>query len=599
MPSIYLRSKNRGVDPGLKTKTQPALSVDAGLLKCNAFHFDEEGSLTKWKGFRNRLNGIEMNQVVEGFPLTLPVEFTGLFGYQKSDGFRHVYATGKIRVYKQVGASFVPLSLPGPQTGTADDFYGHFILNDAIYFGNGKDGVLKSDGTTGVFGISVAAPTFAGTASISGAGPLTGVYSYRTSFYSTLFDAESNLSPQSNDVVAAGSTLTLSGISVSLDPQVDKTRIYRTTTGGGVWLFIGEIDNGVTTFVDPNGDSALGIAGEEFAFGVAPKPFNMFKVWNGFVFAAKTGTSDLHYSGQNAPHAWHIDDMFQLDAGDGDSITAISDIAGNLVVFKNDSTWNVFGEDRFTFVAHRQASSIGATSHHGVVRLPSSEHLAFPSEEGFYVYNGSSHNYISKEIESVYRGISDANKRLIYGAVYKPLNVAIWLCRNGSGSKGDFFIIHDYIQNAWSTREVPNKGNILSVIEDDFNRDVVYMGGYDGFVREGDSGHMDDSLPIEASFTTRALPVGANTPTAKSFTTLFVYYKPQNGSTVHFFAAVDDENGTYHPIGDVDMSFASGVARLRFNLYGTRLFVKCTHSDATPCVIRGAELEYIEHSGRV
>jgi hypothetical protein len=604
MPSLPARTRNGGIRGGVQSKAQPTFTGESGLLQCQGFHFDEELSLTKWRGFRKRLNNIQMDQAVDS-PGTNPIAFTGLFGYKKS-GIPHTYAngvvigTGDTRTFKQAGnewhsirADNVPI--PGAETLLFDSF----VMNDVMYFGNGNDFVFKVDGTEETFNISLFPASFNPNPAPAGVGVLNGVYSYKYSNFSTRFNAESNLSAKSIDVTLVNQLVSLTGLPASTDPQVDKKRIYRTTTGGGVWLFLAEIPNATTVFVDNLPDSSLGIAGEEIANGSAPLAFNMFLEWRGFVFASQTGQSDLYFSAQNNPAAWHPNDRLSLGSGDGDTITAISELGGNPVVFKNDSIWVVFGEDRLSFEPIRQQRSVGATSHHGVVRIPSSETLMFPSEDGIYSFDGSNTVKQSTRIDSVYRSISDTNKKLIYGAIYKPLNSAMWLVRNGAGSKGDLWIIYDYIQRHWATRTVPNNGNILSVIEDENNRDVLYMGGYDGFVREADSGHQDDGLPIVSEFVTRALPLDDDTPHMKSFTTLFVNYKPQETSTLHLFAVADREDGVYQPIGDVDMSIPTGTQRLRFNMYGRRLFVKGVHSDGTPCVIRGIDLEHIEYQGRV
>ena len=66
-------------------------------------------------------------------------------------------------------------------------------------------------------------------------GPMSGTYSYVYTYYNSADGAESAPSPVSEELKVGAGKVTVSGIRVSTDPQVDKKRLYR--VGGNVATF--------------------------------------------------------------------------------------------------------------------------------------------------------------------------------------------------------------------------------------------------------------------------------------------------------------------------------------------------------------------------
>lgn len=587
------------VTGGTKKKLNPFVG-DNGFLKTEGFHLDESGALTKWNGFSKYNTTILQESAVNA-------QFTGLFDYVKSDGTRIPVATALSGIYRYgspVSNAWNALSLTsagGNRTGTVNDYYDFVVLRDILYASNGVNGNLKYDGTD-VHNMGVTAPSSAATAALGAAGVLTGNYSYKITFYNSAKAHESNPSAASNTVTASSSRIDLTGIPVSSDAQVNRRRIYRTTTGGGVWLFLAEIaDNTTTIYTDNAADSTLGIQIEEFANGVPPSAAIM-EVYKGRVFSVQKDSSRVWFSKQNFPNAVHSNDFRDLDPDDGDAATGLRRLYGQIIAFKNDSIWNGFGDDRNTFAFERQVNGIGSVNNVGIVAIPGRNALMFVSEDGFYSYDGISEQKESDAIDPVFKGLNQSRLKYAYGFVYKPKNVLAWLVSDGSSTQHDLIVMYDYRQSQWMTRPIPNtKANVAQIIEDANNNEIFYIGGYGGHVWQGDSGQSDDGAAIACELIDRAHPrPDSNPEMKKSFYELIVWFKPQNAVTVTAAYALDDPDAAFATIGTVDISKAEGQYRMRIpNAIGHRFFPKFTNSaTGQPLTLRGWRV-YYKTLGRV
>lgn len=583
------------VGGGIRKKINPFVG-EKGFWKLENLHLDEMGALTKWAGFQ-KYNSVQLLEAAVG------ATFTGLFDYVQADGTRHPMATGLTGLYRFGNPSantWNAISLAnagGDRTITADSLAWWIVLRDILYVFNGADSNVKFNATA-AFNMGIAAPGSAPSGSaVTGTGLNIGAYSYKVTFYNSSLAHESNPSVKSSDITTTSGNqqIDLTGIPTSTDAQVDRRRIYRTAVGGGIWLFHSEIaDNTTTTLSDTTPDSSLGIQVEEFAHGVPPIS-KFAEVYKGHVFMVPKNSSRIHFSKQNFPNAVHANDFRDLDPDDGDIVTGIKRLFGQVIAFKNDSIWNGTGDDRDTFQFTRQVTGVGSVNNHGILTIPGQNRLIFPSENGFYSYDGISEQYKSVHIESVYRGLNQSRLNLMVGFPYKPKNMLIWLAHNGASVQGDTMIVYDYIQDQWSTRPVPNtKSNIATIIEDSSNNELFYIGGYGGYAWQGDVGLSDDGSAISCEVIDRALPRPDKFPESeKVFNELIVWFKTQASVTMTVSYALDDPENAYTSPGTIDMSNATGQDRLRFNATGRRIFFKFVNSaTGQPVILRGWKCFY-------
>lgn len=86
-----------------------------------------------------------------------------------------------------------------------------------------------------------------------------GAYSYKATFVSAY--GETDGSPVSANQVTATGSINVSSIPISAEQNVIARKLYRTTSGGGAWLYLATIaDRTTQTYVDIIADVALGAA---------------------------------------------------------------------------------------------------------------------------------------------------------------------------------------------------------------------------------------------------------------------------------------------------------------------------------------------------
>ena len=584
----------------LNKKVNPSLADD-GMYKFEGFNLDEALSITKRAGYQI-LNSVQLTE--GGNPAT----FTGLFDYVKSDLTRQQTATGLSGVYRY-GSPFAnqwnSLTLTGAggdRTGTADNLYDAAVFDDLFYLGNGVDGNLKYNGTT-VYNMGITAPVTTATVALAGvgAGNLTnGTYSYKITFYNSSLGHESNPSSVTADVTVVDKTtngkVALTDIPVSTDAQINQRRIWRTTVGGGVWLLLATInDNTTTTYTDNLADTSLGIAIDGFGNGVPPV-FSMIEIWQGYAFMAGPNSSYVQFSKVNKPNACDTNDRRGLDANDGDVVTGIRKGPGFLAVFKTNSIWNAYGSDRNTFGFNKMIPDTGAVNNACIVNVPIRNVLAFiDANARFWFYNGVSVAPTALGLEIDLNALNQGQLSKIVGSVHETKNQCRWIVPNGSSEQCDLLIWYDYLMDKWGTQPITNTpANFIAELKDSSSRNQNYLAGYTGYVLTGDTGGSDDGSAIACEVIDRGHPAVDSAPgQKKNFYELLILFKPESGTAINVYGAIDDPEGTYTSIGTVDCGAASGRATIRFNLSGYRLYIKHTESGVgTTLTIRGWEVTY-------
>lgn len=188
---------------------------------------------------------------------------------------------------------------------TSDKVMDFLNYLDNVYFSNGTDeGKVYTGSLVRKWGI--AKPTTAPTAATGAAGALTGAYQYAVSYYNSTSQHESTRSPISNTVNPSSQRVGLSSIPVSADTQVDKKRLYRTTAGGGIFLFLTEINNADTTYTDNAADSTLG-SREAPEDNDPPPSFVGIEEWDGRIWGFELNSTTVKFS----------NDEFLTPAGSG------------------------------------------------------------------------------------------------------------------------------------------------------------------------------------------------------------------------------------------------------------------------------------------
>jgi hypothetical protein len=131
-------------------------------------------------------------------------------------------------------------------------------------------------------------------------------------------------------------------------------------------------------------------------------------VHSGYLWVAGTWESDVHYpnrvrwswantfndSGEN----WRLNDYIDIDDGkDSDYITAIIPYGDQLIVFKRDSVYAVYGYSGESFSVVNISNTVGAVSHQAAIATPAGLYF-FDHQTGLNRYDGRSVTWVFEQI---------------------------------------------------------------------------------------------------------------------------------------------------------------------------------------------------------
>jgi hypothetical protein len=497
-----------------------------------------------------------------------------------------VAATTK-SIYAWTGTTFSELTTKMHSLPPVGDFYSSETLNDVMYLANGSNfnhkyygGLLHNQG--------ILPPSTPLTSAASGTF-LTGVYSYKVTFINQMLGHESNPSPKSADITLANQGVSITNLPVSSDPQVTARNIYRTTAGGGVWLFLKTIqDNTTTSTTDSASDATLSIAVDNTGNGVPPL-WSMIAMLNGFAFMVPKNSSRVWFSKVNFPNAVDSNDFRDLAVNDGTVITGLRLFRKQIIAFKSTSIWNGFGTDRYTFGFDPQVSKIGAVNNACIVEVPGKDVLAFiDGAKRFYFYDGATVTPAAEGITPILRNISTSDLASVVGTIHKATNQCRWVVKLSGSSQSDLMIWYDYVQNKWGTRTLTNtKTSFISSLLDSSRQEQCYIGGYTGTIWQMDTGTTDDGHAMTATVMDRGHPgpdqngQQIDIENQKFFQVIYVFFKPQTGVAFTVYAVMDDPDGTPVQIGVIDGSRASGQDTFTFNKVGRRCYIQITEASSS------------------
>ena len=135
---------------------------------------------------------------------------------------------------------------------------------------------------------------------------------------------------------------------------------------------------------------------------------NHMAVHSGYLWVAGTWESGTYYPNRvrwswantfdNSVENWRTDDYIDIDDGkDSDYITAIIPYGDQLIVFKRDSVYAVYGYSGESFSVVNVSNTVGAVSHQGAIATPAGLFF-FDHQTGLNVYNGSSVSWMFEQI---------------------------------------------------------------------------------------------------------------------------------------------------------------------------------------------------------
>ena len=294
-------------------------------------------------------------------------------------------------------------------TTTADQDTYFVDFGDVCYSVNGI-GVFKYDGTFNrILGITPPAEKCAGT-SAGAAGYLgAGVYKYKYTYVDE-DNYESNGSPVSSGITAAAlNTISLTDIDDSTDDKVVSKNIYRTSVGGAIYYYDGEIDQGTTEYESSKADSSLGTelktnhtAPPTTSHLIAKRRNKLYLAYEDYLYPSHT--SDVEYF----PALW------RLRTGNSQKIMGLLEQLTALPVSTEDSIERLVGTDEDNFEFKNSYSTEGCVAMRSYVNCDNL--IVYLGQNGINYFDGTTsgifskavNEYIKENIVTAYRHLSCA-----------------------------------------------------------------------------------------------------------------------------------------------------------------------------------------------
>jgi hypothetical protein len=207
--------------------------------------------------------------------------------------------------------------------------------------------------------------------------------------------------------------------------------------------------------------------------------------YNGVLFAARIydtdgGDSLVRWSGAgSAFRVWPEENFADLAEDDNSPITGLTSLNEAVIVFKQDSIWNMeyTGTSELdegnsgglpVFTPRKIVSGIGCISNSSIARTPMG--LIFLAEDGFYLYDGRQATKISSQIDGMVGRVAGLAPKLASAVYWQTKNA--YLCAlpiDGSGENNIIFV-YDLKHNAWWFWD-STEAQCLAIIEDSADKE--------------------------------------------------------------------------------------------------------------------------------
>ncbi len=342
----------------------------------------------------------------------------------------------------------------------------------------------------------------------------------------------------------------------SLDPQVTHVGYFRTVNGGNDWRLVALLHNGTTDYEDMTPDAEN--TGEVFDLtrGVVPVT-ELVTEFEGraLYFKEKNNPQRLYFSALLEP--WNVPPQNVVDFAGGrtKAIISVGRTEGGIAVLQDERITVIQPTTNavIPFDIVPRIDDVGCTSPFGIVNV--NEKLYFPSENGFYSFDLSRAEMISRNIKETWLRVLPAHRGKVV-AVHDRLHQRILWANAGTGqfTDGSGNVVNSQVLS-WSYYVGPDAhGDPLgwssltnlnvrgfAVIQDATNTEVVYSFDDFGHIYLWDTS--DSYGPGSLITSTNIAPVSssANTVTVPQVTDPVKFLDGYRGLFVILVRAVTGE----------------------------------------------------------
>lgn len=238
------------------------------------------------------------------------------------------------------------------------------------------------------------------------------------------------------NITTTGQNVEIGGIGggVNADGLVYEIRIYRQSTNQPIWFELATTSDSI--YIDNTPDQQIS-GNQQLAFSGQQPPLSGTATWpiaeyldRMWVFSVvqngatqQQPQTQLWYS--NVGQAWNFDDVAQVLLVGNENTTptqvnvdsnlpygrqpsALAKFGSLLIAFRTTDAWFVTGQDQNTFQVIQLFDSVGCIAPQGVI--VGRGIMAWPADGGYWTFDGSSLNWISKDIWLFLLGINPSDQ---------------------------------------------------------------------------------------------------------------------------------------------------------------------------------------------
>lgn len=364
-------------------------------------------------------------------------------------------------------------------------------------------------------------------------------YSYRVAFL-TEYGLLSNGGPASATITATLDQISLTNIPVSNDPQVIARLIYRDIDGDGVYRFVGQIDDNVTTtFTDNLADDSLGdvdlpLAGDDVFDNNPPGRLYAATVFANRIIGIDADDRYRLVVGElDSPEAARIVDQLVFE----EALVALEVHAFGLLIYGTDSIYEMTGDGfQSPFNIERRSSQVGANSFRSVATVKL-VHMVQHEAEVFLVLNPADPWLLNKSRLDHFRDDVTAATRTDGVAIHDRSRYRVLFFNKGTGGSYNQIDVWQYGTSAaeevsgdgggvdpqdirlggWHQLSLPSNVNPHCAVMVERTGDLpeLWIGGNDGYIywlqdpSATSYATGASTAPIDAFVETQAVPLGA------------------------------------------------------------------------------------------
>lgn len=458
---------------GIDVEVSKYQSKDGQFQDLRNFTFTRPGSLTS-------RNGMEYFATLSRATFLIPPK--SLFQFSKTTGESYTILDSGANLYILAGPTLIYPSLTANLTTSLPiDFQ---AINDKLYFFNGTAaGVFNGSLSYQYFmpsfvtymvgaGITFNTSLTTGATAVLASGTFFGGFLYMTGTTQTVLSTE----PDSNlDYTSSGTKY--GGLTVN--PRMLQTSLGATVVSAGKWIIFGftipDMSN-ISLLIPASARQATGAT--NIVFGT-PQPFyltlnaggvtvyhmeyenftaNQFDTflpqtygrsakyiqsYNNFLFFAgipgvNNEPNTIYYSNLGSPDASDAENFFQVKATFGDVVTGLFNFQDALLIFKQNSIFELRGSNPDVFSVREVSTEYGCLNNRGICQFEN--RIWFVDKKGIIEYDGANVKMVS---ESIATYLNQVDKSTIRAMHVKDKN-QVWFCSN------DKCFVFDYFVEAWT-----------------------------------------------------------------------------------------------------------------------------------------------------